>query len=145
MLKMAKKQIYKKSIIVFLCLLIVGNLIHWRVLCFGADGHVEVESAFHDCCSEPDHSTTIPDYDVFSSSEGHEMCEQCGPCIDIPITNKLVRITKTTQKLNLKSPELTTYFLVDNDNYNSSDYHLVTKTFSDTSFYTPLNTVILLV
>ena len=144
MLKLAKKRLFKKSITVLLCLLIVGNLIHWRVLCLGADGHVEVESAFHECCNAAEHSAAPEvDYNVFSSTKGHEMCEHCGPCVDIPITNELIRLSKTTQESNLKSPIPPTFLYVDNDNYNYSKYHLVIKTFSDTSFYTPLSTVIL--
>lgn len=142
MRKLGKKQVYKKSIIVFICLLIIGNLVPWNVLCLGADGHVEVESAFNDCCNSPDHSS-LTDSDFFSSTEDHEMCKYCGPCIDIPIINDIVLISKTTQELNLKDPAPTTCFLVDSNNFNYTEYHLASKSFSDTSFYIPLCTVIL--
>ena len=124
-----------------MCLFIIGNLVPWNVLCLGADGHVEVESAFNDCCNSPDHSS-LTDSDFFSSTEDHEMCKYCGPCIDIPIINDIVRISKKTQELNLKYPT-TTSFLVDSNNFNSTENHLVSKNFSDTSFYIPLCTVVL--
>ena len=142
MLKLAKKQIYKKSIIVFLCLLMVGNLIHWNVLCISADGHVELESAFNECCNAPDNCLTL-DYNSFSSTKSDEICLHCGPCIDIPISNDLVQISKTPQKLNLKSLVTTAYVFVDTNEINSSEYHLASNTLTDTPFHTPLYTVIL--
>ena len=141
MLKLAKKRAYNKSIIVFLCLLVVGNIIHWRVLCIGADGQVRIESAFHKHGNKTDQShEPICNNLIYTTNQ--EIDEHYSSCVDIPITNELLRISKTTQKLNLKYPVSTTCFLVDSNNFKSSEYHLVTKTFSDTS-YTPLCTVIL--
>jgi len=144
MLILAKKQIYKEFIIVFLCLSIVGNIAHWKVLCFGADGHIELESAFHDRCDDPDHSSA-PDQNVLSSKAAHEICRHCGPCIDIPVSNDLVQISNTLQKLNSKFPVSSTYMLIDTDKLNSSVYKFASNTFTATSYFDPLRTVILLV
>ena len=135
---------YKKCVIVILCISIAANLAHWKVLCFGADGHVELENAFHKRCDDPDHSSA-PVQNVFSSKAGHELCNHCGPCIDVPIPNDLVQISNTTQKLNQKFLVQTTYMLIDTDKLNSSVYNLASNTFTDTSYFTPLRTVILLV
>ncbi len=142
MLRFAKKQIYKEFIIVFLCLLIIGNLSHWQVLCYGADGHIELESAFHDRCDDPDHSSA-PDQNVLSSKAGHEICKHCGPCVDIPISNDLLQISNTPQKLKLKFLVPTTYMLIDTDKLSSSVYNLAPNTFTDTSYFDALKTVIL--
>ena len=48
---LARKQIYKKCFVVLICLLIVGNSAHGAVLCFGSDGHIEIESTFHERCT----------------------------------------------------------------------------------------------
>ena len=144
MLKLTGKQMYKKCVIVLLCISIAANLTHWKVLCFGADGHIELESAFHKCCDEQDHSFA-PVQNVFSSKAGHELCNHCGPCIDVPISNDLVQISNTPQKIITKFPLPTTYMLIDTDKLNSSVYNVASNTFSDTSFFSPLRTVVLLV
>ena len=130
MLKLAKQQMYKKCIIVFLSLLIVCNLVHWKVLCFGADGHIELESAFHKCCEDPDHSSA-PDQNEFSYKAGHETCKHCGPCVDMPITNDLVQISNTPQKIITKISLPTTYMFIDTDKLNSYVYNLVSNSFID--------------
>jgi len=144
MLRLAKKQVYKEGIIVFLCLLVVVNLTHGKVLCFGVDGHIELESAFHDHCSEPDHSP-VPDQIVFSSIANSEICEHCGPCIDVPISKYLVKISNTPQKLNPIFLIQTTKILTDIDKLNSSVCTFTKDTIFDTSYFDPLRTVILLV
>ena len=144
MLKLAKQQMYKKYIIVFLCFLIVVNLAHWKVLCFGADGHIELESAFHKCCEDPEHSSA-PDQNELSYKAGHENCTHCGACVDMPISNDLVQISNTPQKIITNFPVPTIYVLIDNDKLNSSVYNLASNSFIDTSYFSPLRTVILVV
>jgi hypothetical protein len=144
MLKLAKRQMYKKCIIVFLSLLIVGNSAHLKVLCFGADGHVELESAFHKCCEEPDNSSA-PDQNELSYKAGHETCRHCEPCIDIPISNDMLQISNTPEKIITKFPVPTTNMLIDIDKLDSSVYNSASKSFTDTSYFIPLRTVVLLV
>ncbi|MCP4614480.1 MAG: hypothetical protein GY845_37855 [Planctomycetes bacterium] len=135
---------YKKCIIVFLCLLIVCNLAHWKVLCFGADGHIELESAFHKCCEDPDHSSDT-DQNELSYKVGYEICKHCGPCVDMPISNELAQISTTSQKIITKILLPTTYMFIDIDKHSSSVYNVASNTFSDTSYFDPLHTVVLLV
>jgi hypothetical protein len=144
MLKLLKKETYKRGIIVFLSLLIVANLAHWKVLCFGADGHIELESAFQKCCEDPDCSS-VPDQSGPSYTEGHKTCKHCGPCIDIPIFDDLGQISNASQKLITKFSVSTTYILIDTEKLNSSLSNLPSNIFTDTSFFTPLRMVVLLV
>ena len=144
MLKFAKKQMYKKFIIVFLCLLIVCNLAHWKVLCFGADGHIELEPAFHKCCEDPDYSST-PDQNELSYKEGHGICKHCGPCVDIPISNDLEQISNTPEEKITEFSLPATYILIDADKLNSFVYNVNSNTYTDTSYFDPLRTLILLV
>lgn len=144
MLKLAKKKSYRQYVVLLICLSIVGNLCHWKVLCFGADGHIEVESAFHERCDDQAPYDASEQKELFSG-EVHEICEHCGPCLDIPISNDLVQISKTAQKLNIKFLIPTTYMLIDTDKLNSSQFNLASNTFADTYYFDPLCTVILLV
>jgi hypothetical protein len=144
MLKLTGKQMYKKCVIVLLCISIATNLIHWKVLCFGADGHVEIESAFHECCEDPDYSSA-PDQNGLSYKAGHETCKHCGPCVDIPISNDMMQISNTPQKIITKYPVPATYMLIDIEEHSSSVYNLASNSFTDTSYFRPLRTVILVV
>ena len=144
---MSSKELISTStslFLVFLCFLIVCNLAHWKVLCFGADGHIELESAFHKCCEDPDHCSAT-DQNKLSYKAGHEMCKHCEPCVDMPISSELVQISTTSQKIITKFPFPTTYMLIDTDTLNSSVFNLVSNLFTDTSYFTPLRTVVLLV
>jgi len=144
MLKLVKKETYKRGIILFLCLLIVANLAHWKVLCFGADGHIEIESAFQKCCEDPDCSSA-PDQNGPSYKEGHKTCKHCGRCIDIPIFDDLEQISNAPQEVITKFSVPTTYILIDTEKLNSSVHNLASNIFTDTSYFTPLRMVVLLV
>ncbi len=144
MLKLAKKHIYKEYFIVFFCLLIFGNLAHFKVLCFGADGHIELESAFHVRCDASIYSSSHKQ-NILIKKEFHEICKHCGPCIDVPIYKELIRISNTPQKLNQILLFQTINILTDIDKLNCSEYNFTKNTLFDTSYFDPLRSVILLV
>ncbi|MBC8469197.1 MAG: hypothetical protein H8D56_06970 [Planctomycetes bacterium] len=135
---------YKQCVIVLLCISIAANLTHWKVLCFGADGHIEFESAFHERCDNPTQSSAS-DKSVFSSQAGHEICNHCGPCIDVPISSGLAKVSRTPQQLNQKFPVPATSILAVTYKDVCSAYYFTSNTFNDTSYFDPLRTVILLV
>jgi hypothetical protein len=142
--KLAKKQMYKKCFVVLICLLIAGNLAHGTVLCFGADGHTELESAFHERCDDPVHSYA-PDQNQLLYEAEHEKGKHCEPCVDIPISIGLAKISHTSTKLNPTFPAPVTNMIVLTDKFDFSAYNSATNTFAATSYFTPLRTVILLV
>jgi len=142
--KLAKKQMYKKCIAVFICLLIAGNLAHGTVLCFGSDGHTEIESAFHEHCDHPVHSYAS-DQNQLSYEAEHEKGKHCEPCVDIPISIGLAKISHTSTKLNLTFPAPVTNMIVLTDKFYFPEYNSVSNIFAATSYFTPLRTVILLV
>jgi len=135
---------YKQCVIVLLCISIAANLTQWKVLCFGADGHIEFESAFHERCDNPAQSSAS-DKSVFSSQAGHKMCNHCGPCIDVPISIGIAKVSRTLQQLNQQFLSQTTNILMDTAEHGSSLYNSASNSFTDTSYFSPLRTVILLV
>ncbi len=143
-MKLDEKQMYKKCIVVLICLSIVGNLAHGTVLCFGSDGHTELESAFHERCGDPVHSSA-PDPKKLSRKAEHEICKHCGPCVDIPISIGLAKISQTSTKLNPTFPAPVTNMIVLTDKFDFSAYNSALYTFAATSYFTPLRTVVLLV
>jgi len=142
--KIAKKQMYKKCIVVFICLLIVGNSTQEVVLCFGEDGHIELESAFHKQCEDPVHSYTS-DQNKLHYEAHHVEGKHCDPCVDVPISIGLAKISHTPKQLNPTFPVPATNIIVGTDKPNSSAYNFAPNTSVATSYFTPLRTVILLV
>ncbi len=135
---------YKKFIVVLICLLIVGNPAHGVVLCFGAEGHIKIEPAFHERCDDPVHSHAS-DKNQLSYEAGHEKGKHCEPCVDVPISLGLAKISHVSKQLNLTLPVAVTNVIVAADKLNFSAYNSAPNTFDAASYFTPLRTVILLV
>jgi len=135
---------YKKCIVVLICLLIIGNLGEGTVLCFGADGHIEIESAFHERCDDPAHSQPT-DQKQLSYQSDHIKDKNCEPCVDIPISISFAKISRVTKQLNPTFPVLSTNVIILTDKLDFSAYNSISNTFVDTSYFTPLCTVILLI
>jgi hypothetical protein len=141
--KLTGKKIYKKCVVALIYLVVIGNLTQGTVLCFGADGHVELEPAFHEHCDHPVHSHAS-DQKQHSHEAGHEKGKHCEPCVDIPISFGLAKISPVTKQLNPTFFVPATNVIVLTDNLDFSAYNLISNTFVDTSYFTPLRTVILL-
>jgi hypothetical protein len=140
--RLLKKKTYKKCIFVLICLLIVGNSGYGTVLCFGADGHIELESAFHKRCDDSVHSHTS-DQNQPSCQADHVKDKHCEPCVDIPISIGLAKITRVPKQLDSTFPA--TKVIVLANKFNLSAYNSASTTFEATSYFTPLCTVILLI
>jgi hypothetical protein len=76
---------------VLICLLLLGNVPNGLVLCFGADGHVELELASHNKCVETDHQSSVKHSEFPGIEELHQDHKHCQPCADIPILNTFTR------------------------------------------------------
>ena len=144
-MKLARKQVYKKCVVVLICFLIAGNSVHGTVLCFGADGHTEIESAFHERCNDPVHSHA-PDQNQLSYKAEHEKAKHkhCEPCVDIPISISLAKISHTPKQLNPTFPVPATNTIIGTDKPDSSAYNFTPNTFVPSPYFRPLRTVILL-
>ena len=115
-MKIAKKQMYKKCIVVFICLLIVGNSAQGVVLCFGEDGHVSLEIAFVDCCDECSTASGQASPDLYTNYVAST--NSCGNCIDIPllandVTPRLTPVPKKTSTLKVLSNTNISLFNID--------------------------------
>jgi hypothetical protein len=76
---------------VLICLLLLGNVPNGLVLCFGADGHVELELASHKKCVGADHQSSVKHSESPGVEELHQDHKHCQPCADIPILNTFTR------------------------------------------------------
>ncbi len=96
MFNFMKNRVFKKYLCVFVCLVIAGNVSQGVVVCFGADGHIAVEGAFHeDHCggAHSEHSGNTP----LSLDHTHGDDEHCHPCVDVPIPAETAKNSRLTQ------------------------------------------------
>jgi hypothetical protein len=142
--KLTAKQMCKKSMVVLICLLMIGNLVQGTVLCFGTDGHVELESAFHKRC---DHSVQsyASDQNQLSYEAVHEKNKHCEPCVDVPISIGLAETFRMPEQFNNTYPVPAANLIVAGDKVNFSEYDSASNTFAASSYFTPLRTVVLIV
>ena len=143
-MKLAWKQIYKKYFAVLICLLMFGNLAHGAVLCFGSDGHIEIESAFHERCDGCAHSQPT-EKNQLSCQLDYGKDRHCEPCVDIPISIGLAKITRVPKQLNSTFPAPATNVIVLAKEFNLSAYNSASGAIDAASYFTPLCTVILLI
>ena len=128
--KIAGKQIYKKCLVVLICLLVFGNLAH-SSLCLGSDKYVSIELRPADCSDKCFCVPFQPDPNP------------CGQCVDIPIYTGLENITRVAKQLNstFSAPAV----IVTANKFNHPAYSLVSNTFDVASYFNPLRTVVLLI
>ncbi len=142
--KLARKQIYKKCVIVLICLLMFGSLAYQAVLCFGSDGQIEIESAFHERCDGLVHSQPTEKKQL-SYQVDHVEDKHCEPCVDIPISISLAKISRVSKQLNSTFPHPAAKVIVLANKFNLSAYNSASSAFDAASYFTPLRTVILLI
>ena len=105
--KLARKRIYKKCVIMLICLLMFGSLACGAVLCFGSDGHVSVEFKLADCCGEPRGFPVQAFLDPCANIEYSEGMCSVSDCIDVPLSGNCVTkrftsfVTKKSSPLNI--------------------------------------------
>ena len=114
------------------------------VLCVSEDGHIAVETAGNNCCTDPLNDT--PETPATALHNGGQPADgdDCGSCVDIPLSSSLTgtfNIAKKPSPAFLGSNPA--HSLVVSDRH-LSELKLVLKSFEPTPFFTPLSTVILL-
>ena len=141
--KRTGKQTYKKCLVVLICLLVAGNSAHGTVVCLGSDGHIEIEPAFHEQCDDHAHSEAAEKREL-SHHADHAEGRHCEPCVDIPISILLEKITRSAREFNFASPAPMANVLPVGNDLNPFAYKSASSAFDVTSYFAPLRTVILL-
>ncbi|MHC4926692.1 MAG: hypothetical protein ACYTER_05065 [Planctomycetota bacterium] len=135
-------QLMTKLVHFILIALLVCNG-YGNVVCFGSDGHIAIEPAFHDhCATSHDHGHGHHHHSDTAHRDETESCldVSCSPCTDMLITTDLepARLQTSTQSevahsgIDLKTVA---------DSYNHHCYECNVDPFS---YFTPLETIILL-
>ena len=135
---------YKEYVVALICLVMVGSLAQGVVLCFGADGHAEFESAFHKSCDGSVHSHHGEEKQLTSETD-HERDKHCGPCVDIPLSASYAKISRVYKQANRTFSLPFTNMIADGDKFGISAHNFASNSFACTCRTAALRTVILLV
>ena len=140
-----KEDICRRGIALIVCLLVAGNSVQGTVLCFGADGHIEFESVFHEQCKDHGPSRS-PDHSHHPSEGGHEHDDHChsGQCTDVPISFGLAANSKTTGRLNSIFAAVTAGTINVVEQSDRTEELAISNAPAVGSYFSPLRTVILL-
>lgn len=131
-MKIAGKQIYKKCLVVLICLLVFSNLAH-SSLCLGSDKYVSIELGPADCSDKCFCVPFQPDPNP------------CGQCVDIPIYTGLDKVDRVAKQLNSSCSVPAANVILPADKFNLSVYYSASGAFDVASYFPPLSTVILLI
>ncbi|MHC4214519.1 MAG: hypothetical protein ACYSWP_14235 [Planctomycetota bacterium] len=130
-----------KFISAAICLLLLFANSNVIVLCIGQDGHVEIETAASDCCTDNHSNETAKVIENLGQSFKNN---DCGSCVDIPISCGL--FGKLDQLKNTIPTSFATATISPSNN-NSSDFcnsRIITTSLTQSTYFIPLSTIILL-
>ena len=142
--KVPGKTISKEYVALLLCVFVAVNSVHGTVLCFGSDGHIEFEPAFHERCAHHDNSLPA-DLNGYCETN-HERDKHCdhGQCVDVPIDVGLARISQTSEKLDRAPAAVAADAILAIKQLGCLESGPASNAFFATSYFNPLRTVILL-
>ena len=143
-MKVPWKTKRKEYVALLLCVFVAVNSVQGTVLCFGSDGHVEFESAFHERCAH--HDDSLPaDHDGHRETD-HETDKHChqGRCVDVPIDVGLAKISQTSEKLDRAFAAAAADAVLAVEQLDCLESGPASNAFFATSYFSPLRTIILL-
>jgi hypothetical protein len=114
------------------------------VLCIGEDGHIAVEVASSDCCTNV--SAGIAEADATRlADDGHSDDDHCGSCVDIPLFGGGAYTLSTTKNENPTDTDTAAMGVLPVETIQASGPGLAVESFTHTSYFTPLRSVVLLI
>jgi hypothetical protein len=139
------KDICREFIALMVCIFVAVSSGQGTVLCYGADGHVEFESAFHEQCTDHDHSQP-GDHGRHSSEAEHDEDENRhhGRCVDISVDIGLIRISQTAEQSDRAFAPVAADAIFAIEQLGCLESGPASNAFFATSYFSPLRTVILL-
>jgi len=125
----------RKVISVLLICTLLTYILQGQVLCYGDDGHIDIEPAFHCHCDHQDHN-----HADHTEHETHldPSVNDCGSCKDVHIENdsNYVRINGTFIKLD-NLPQTSIYTV-------SNSFDIDFNSLNCYTFFSPLKIIVLI-
>ena len=114
------------------------------VLCIGEDGHITIEAASSNCCTNAPVGTSKAGATIFVD-DSHSANDECGSCVDIPLFGGGTYTLTTAKKENPSHMTTAAMGPLPVEAIQTSGLGLVLESFTPTSYFTPLRSVILLI
>jgi hypothetical protein len=146
-MELKRERVYARFLSAALCLVLISSSPHAMVLCIGDNGHIALEASDSRCCGSL--PWVVPDTSVLTFGENGPSAkdDDCGPCLDIPISSSLaeaIAVRHTTEpdppvsvSIELE-PLLVTHLCF-------SQFHPDLRFQIQSSYFTPLDATILLI
>lgn len=140
-------QVYTRFLSAALCFVLISSSPHAMVLCIGDNGHIALEASDSRCCGYL--PWAVPDTSVltFGQTGPSAKDDDCGSCLDIPISSSLADAIATQQTIKPDVP-----ISVSNELDLSlfthpcfSQFHPDLRFQIQSSYFTPLDATILLI
>jgi len=145
MLERRRERTHIRWLGAVLCLLLIFGNSEAMVLCIGHDGHVAVEASDSACCGHLPWVVSERSILTFGAAGPSAEDDDCGPCLDIPISSGLADAFQAPDK---GPPDLTASIAVDLlpvAHCSFSESYLDLKFPTPVSDFTPLHSIVLLI
>jgi len=143
--EIVQKSIRRQHIALILCLFVAVSSVHGTVLCFGADGHVEYESAFHQQCIDQDHAWLSHGSHSSEADHDEDKHSHHGSCVDIPFDLGLVQFFKLTEQLDRPVATFDPDAAIAVWPSDFTEHNPASANFLTGSYFSPLSTIVILV
>jgi len=124
--------------------LAVAGGAHAAVVCHSEDGHVAIEAATDEGCVKAP-SDHCPDDAETSAEHQVSPTDNCGECVDIPLSIGMAIIVKKPCKTNPAAPLSTAIDPAIVSSSDFSQYHSAPDPFAPPPYFTPLRSIILII
>lgn len=138
------RQPYIRYISVAICLLAVLSNSDVVVLCIGEDGHIAIEAVNNKCCGHSAVGVSERVSIAFEKGGLSANKDDCGSCVDIPLSAGLAKPLSTAERINPTLSVLSATCILPLNSSDFSTLRLVLETFVPTPYFAPLRSIILL-
>ncbi|MHC4463564.1 MAG: hypothetical protein ACYS6W_14905 [Planctomycetota bacterium] len=136
---------FVRCIITATCLLVALGNSGTFILCIGEDGHVAIEAAVSDCCESHRVDVTETPFVAFGRSDPQASSDDCGSCVDIPLSVGLTDILSIAKRASLVFVASAPVGPSPVETPQLSDLVFALESFMPTPYFTPLRSIILLI
>ncbi len=144
-MELKSERVHTGCLSVILCLLVTCSGPQAMVLCIGENGHVAIEASDSHCCGRLPRTTSHTSMLTFSETGSSAKNDDCGPCLDIPISSGLVEAIKAPKNTPPDVPALIELEPAAVACACFSEFHRDLKFLILPSYFTPLDAIVLLI
>ena len=139
-----KRTIRSICLSIMICCLLIGGGLDMAVICYAQNGHAAIEAAAGSDCVKPpaDHcDQACPP----STEGGFSSTDDCGDCLDVPLSISPAVVVKKPCKNNIAPATLTAVAVTTDIAADSSQSLLLPELVIPPPYFAPLKSIVLLI